>query len=403
MTQMQITQGVDQLTVSSLPISGAQRRAHGSQGSFARMMGGRKAEEASTPAEEMNGFPMSPTALFVPGLFPQAMTPEASPEAAMATRTLQSVADAPAQSGTAEGTLWTLPEPGRAQSEWTPKTAQAQTEAPLESIPQGPKAAENRTDKLPEFRLVQADKAVPGQTEVPTFEQVETRLPDEQQPVESSPFEAPRSARFSEADPAKRDEPQGIQTAEERPEQPARQALKTEENASANPEHEQPDKQPALAPPLPLSRFLLERSAAVRTAEQPRELQASEPVLQLAEEVKVFAQQGSGRYVVELTPHELGRVTIELELKDGAVKLSYKAENPATQSLLAAGTGALKTSLENALARPVTLNSPNGQDADYRGQETFREGQNPKNQENHPRRQRPREAFSGVIGRIRAG
>jgi flagellar hook-length control protein FliK len=77
---------------------------------------------------------------------------------------------------------------------------------------------------------------------------------------------------------------------------------------------------------------------------------AADPHLQIARVVRPLRLGSDGAYelALDLTPAELGRVRIDVELRGATIHLSLRADNPATRELLHASLDQLRAELESA-------------------------------------------------------
>lgn len=89
-------------------------------------------------------------------------------------------------------------------------------------------------------------------------------------------------------------------------------------------------------------------ASASRTENQPapRYAEMAENIERLEKLLRVSSGNDLKNITLQLNPHELGRITIDVEYRDGAVHATIKAENEAARDLLMGGTDQLKRNLE---------------------------------------------------------
>lgn len=100
----------------------------------------------------------------------------------------------------------------------------------------------------------------------------------------------------------------------------------------------------------------------------PRATPPADPHVQVARVVRPLrlGQDGSYELALDLTPAELGRVRIDVEMRGATISLSLRADNPATRQLLQTSLDQLRTELEAAGLNAGRLDV-NSSGADGRG------------------------------------
>ena len=108
------------------------------------------------------------------------------------------------------------------------------------------------------------------------------------------------------------------------------------------------------------------RAAEVAATHRPAP--AADPHVQVARIVRPLRLGDDGTYelALDLTPAELGRVRIDVEMRGGTISLSLRADNPATRQLLQTSLDQLRSELEAAGLHAGHLDV-NSSGADSRG------------------------------------
>ena len=124
------------------------------------------------------------------------------------------------------------------------------------------------------------------------------------------------------------------------------------------------------------------QAAPVKVGEAPKAAKAEQPVEdQIAPKLTEALQNGETRVELQLTPENLGKVTVEMTWsKDGGLVVQLHAENHETQNLLSKNTGHLADLLGRETQQEVRVEVP-------RQEESQRQDLYEQQQEQHQRRQ----------------
>lgn len=147
------------------------------------------------------------------------------------------------------------------------------------------------------------------------------------------------------ATPATPAQPQGATRAEA-----AAAALLAPTAAAASTDKPEPDRGIAVAPTTPTTAASASVDRAVATAPARPAAPAADPHIQVARIVRPLRLGNDGAYelALDLTPAELGRVRIDVELRGATISLTLRADNPATRELLQSSLDQLRSELEAA-------------------------------------------------------
>lgn len=111
----------------------------------------------------------------------------------------------------------------------------------------------------------------------------------------------------------------------------------------------------------------------------------SSPQEQLVSSIKQNLVEGKTEYEMQLTPLNLGKITVKLTSENGVLSVEFHAENPKTQSLLNASASEIRELLQGSQTSTTQVVSPNHSEQaqqNYTQQESKQE-KNQQNQQNH--------------------
>lgn len=96
-------------------------------------------------------------------------------------------------------------------------------------------------------------------------------------------------------------------------------------------------------------------SAPIKVGESTQTLDTQSPDMEekLKDIIKYNIKNVGDKVEIQLNPHNLGKITIELVEKDGLTSVLMTAENHKTMSLLAQHAGSIETLMQDKLAQPV--------------------------------------------------
>lgn len=101
---------------------------------------------------------------------------------------------------------------------------------------------------------------------------------------------------------------------------------------------------------------------------------------QLTDKVLYHYNKGNPQFQMELSPQNLGKVSVKLAIQDGVLNVTIQAANPKTQSLLMENSADIKTILQTSINQPVQIHETAQDRAWYQ--------QNQQNQQNQPQQDR---------------
>lgn len=101
---------------------------------------------------------------------------------------------------------------------------------------------------------------------------------------------------------------------------------------------------------------------------------------QLTDKVLYHYNKGNPQFQMELSPQNLGKVSVKLAIQDGVLNVTIQAANPKTQSLLMENSADIKTILQTSINQPVQIHETAQDHAWYQ--------QNQQNQQNQPQQDR---------------
>ena len=123
---------------------------------------------------------------------------------------------------------------------------------------------------------------------------------------------------------------------------------------------------------------------------------------QVVRQVSAALEQGESRITVQLTPHNLGRVEIELtHAKDGSMQVTLRAENRMTQQLLEKESAGLQTALMRSTQQEVQVEVPRQQEGH---RQSFEDDRQQGHQQNPQQEQKGRRNNSSdFLNQLRLG
>lgn len=95
----------------------------------------------------------------------------------------------------------------------------------------------------------------------------------------------------------------------------------------------------------------------------------------LTEQIVKNVQARNNSFRMELFPQDLGKVSVSLKMEQGLLVVDILADSPRTQSLLASGSGEIRSLLESAVGQPVQVTQPPQDAPAYYQQEQESSGQ----------------------------
>ena len=169
-------------------------------------------------------------------------------------------------------------------------------------------------------------------------------------------------------------------TAEEAPEAPVVE-LEAKTVETGTPQNETDSETPEEAP-AETSVFGEVEAAPVKVGEAPKAAETQEPVeKQIGPKLAEALQNGETRVEIQLTPENLGKVTVEMTWsRDGGLVVQLHAENRETQNLLSKNTAGLEQLLGREAQQEVRVEVP-------RQEESQRQDLYEQQQEQHRQRQ----------------
>lgn len=147
------------------------------------------------------------------------------------------------------------------------------------------------------------------------------------------------------------------------------------------------------------------REIPVKVGEAPaaEQTQEAKPVeVQIGEQLTKALESGETRVEIQLTPENLGKVTIEVTLnQEGALHITLHAENPETRSLLARDMGSLQMMLTRDTQQDVRVEVP--QQQENHNIYDQQHGQHQQQHSQQQRRQERRENPEDFLHQLRLG
>ena len=124
--------------------------------------------------------------------------------------------------------------------------------------------------------------------------------------------------------------------------------------------------------------------------------------VQIGEQLTKALESGETRVEIQLTPENLGKVTIEVTLnQEGALHITLHAENPETRSLLARDMGSLQMMLTRDTQQDVRVEVP--QQQENHNIYDQQHGQHQQQHSQQQRRQERRENPEDFLHQLRLG
>lgn len=121
---------------------------------------------------------------------------------------------------------------------------------------------------------------------------------------------------------------------------------------------------------------------------------------QVSQQLSKALQEGDTRITIQLDPHHLGKVNVEMTLtKDGALHVELRAENSLTQHLLEREAMGLQNVLNRETQQDVQVEVPRQQESQ---QQNFEDGRQGRNQQ-EPEQQRQEESGQDFLQQLRLG
>lgn len=108
------------------------------------------------------------------------------------------------------------------------------------------------------------------------------------------------------------------------------------------------------------------------------------PQAQLADNVKINLSEGKTEFEMQLTPHNLGKITVKMVAENGMLSIEFIADNPKTQSMLMANASEIRDLLQSTTSTQtqiVTANQPDSMQQNYTEQQTQQEQHEQEQQE----------------------
>lgn len=114
----------------------------------------------------------------------------------------------------------------------------------------------------------------------------------------------------------------------------------------------------------------------------------------------VYAKNNNFR--MELFPHNLGKVSVSMKMEQGMLVVDILADNPKTQSILASGSGEIRSLLESAMGQPVQVTQPQQDAPAYYQQEQESSNQQQESRQNQQEsKQETTEDFLTVLEKMK--
>lgn len=122
----------------------------------------------------------------------------------------------------------------------------------------------------------------------------------------------------------------------------------------------------------------------------------------LTEQIIKNVQVKNNNFRMELFPHNLGKVSVSMKMEQGMLVVDILADNPRTQSILASGSGEIRSLLESAMGQPVQVTQPQ-QDAPayYQQEQESSNQQQESRQDQQQSKQETTEDFLTVLEQMK--
>lgn len=122
----------------------------------------------------------------------------------------------------------------------------------------------------------------------------------------------------------------------------------------------------------------------------------------LTEQIVKNVQARNNSFRMELFPQDLGKVSVSLKMEQGLLVVDILADSPRTQSLLASGSGEIRSLLESAVGQPVQVTQPPQDAPAYYQQEQESSGQQQDEQQSQQHQeQETTEDFLSVLQQMK--
>lgn len=149
------------------------------------------------------------------------------------------------------------------------------------------------------------------------------------------------------------------------------------------------------------------REVPVKVGEAPAAEEARETVpveKQIGQKLAEAVKAGDTRVEVQLTPANLGRVTVEVTLgKDGALHVTLHAERSETRDLLARNTDGLMAMLSRESRQEVQVEVPRRQESQQQDFYDGRQGSDSRGRQQQERRREDRRSGEDFLHQLRLG
>lgn len=122
----------------------------------------------------------------------------------------------------------------------------------------------------------------------------------------------------------------------------------------------------------------------------------------LTEQIVKNVQAKNNSFRMELFPQDLGKISVSLKMEQGLLVVDILADSPRTQSLLASGSGEIRSLLESAVGQPVQVTQPPQDAPAYYQQEQESSGQQQDEQQSQQHQeQETTEDFLSVLQQMK--
>lgn len=122
----------------------------------------------------------------------------------------------------------------------------------------------------------------------------------------------------------------------------------------------------------------------------------------LTEQIVKNVQAKNNSFRMELFPQDLGKISVSLKMEQGMLVVDILADSPRTQSLLASGSGEIRSLLESAVGQPVQVTQPPQDAPAYYQQEQESSGQQQDEQQSQQHQeQETTEDFLSVLQQMK--
>lgn len=122
----------------------------------------------------------------------------------------------------------------------------------------------------------------------------------------------------------------------------------------------------------------------------------------LTEQILKNVQAKNNNFRMELFPHNLGKVSVSMKMEHGMLVVDILADNPKTQSILASGSGEIRSLLESAMGQPVQVTQPQQDAPAYYQQEQESSNQQQEGRQNQQdNKQETTEDFLTVLEQMK--